>query len=49
AKGLSLPDAVAGAKLYVTHAIRAADDLKIGEGHGPVHHFHALWETSHVN
>ncbi|KND17543.1 hydroxymethylpyrimidine kinase [Pannonibacter phragmitetus] len=49
AKGLSLPDAVAGAKLYVTHAIRAADDLHIGEGHGPVHHFHALWETSHVN
>lgn len=43
AKGLGLADAVAAAKAYLTAAIRAADDLSIGHGHGPVHHFHALW------
>ena len=43
AKGLSLIDAVAEAKAYVTKAIAAADRLDIGKGSGPVHHFHALW------
>ncbi|TPQ49228.1 bifunctional hydroxymethylpyrimidine kinase/phosphomethylpyrimidine kinase [Prosthecomicrobium hirschii] len=43
ARGLPLESAVAEAKAYVTAAIRAADGLKIGRGHGPVHHFHALW------
>ena len=43
ARGLSLRDAVREAKAYVTAAIRAADRLKVGHGHGPVHHFHALW------
>ncbi len=44
AKGLSLGEAVKAGKAYVTAAIRAADRLKIGHGHGPVHHFHALWK-----
>ena len=44
AKGKSLSDAVGAAKDYVTAAIRAADGLRIGSGHGPVHHFHALWK-----
>ena len=43
ARGLPLRDAVREAKAYVTAAIRAADRLKVGHGHGPVHHFHALW------
>ena len=43
ARGLSLRDAVHEAKAYVTDAIRAADRLAVGHGHGPVHHFHALW------
>ena len=43
AKGLSAEVAVAEAKDYVTRAILAADRLAIGHGHGPVHHFHALW------
>ena len=30
------------AKAYVTAAIAAADELRIGKGRGPVHHFHAL-------
>ena len=36
-------EAVVAAKAYVTAAIGAADDLQIGKGRGPVHHFHALW------
>jgi hydroxymethylpyrimidine/phosphomethylpyrimidine kinase len=43
AKGQRLAEAVADAKQYVTEAIRAADELHIGGGHGPVHHFHAWW------
>jgi hydroxymethylpyrimidine/phosphomethylpyrimidine kinase len=43
ARGLSLRDAVREAKAYITAAIRAADRLNVGHGHGPVHHFHALW------
>ena len=43
AKGASLAEAVADAKAYVTAAIAAADELTIGHGHGPVHHFHAWW------
>jgi hydroxymethylpyrimidine/phosphomethylpyrimidine kinase len=43
AKGLDLSEAVREAKAYVTAAIAASDRLKIGHGHGPVHHFHAWW------
>jgi hydroxymethylpyrimidine/phosphomethylpyrimidine kinase len=44
AKGDSLREAVMRAKTYVTAAIAAADELRIGKGRGPVHHFHALWK-----
>jgi hydroxymethylpyrimidine/phosphomethylpyrimidine kinase len=43
AKGQDLAAAVRAAKDYVTAAIAAADRLAIGKGHGPVHHFHAMW------
>jgi hydroxymethylpyrimidine/phosphomethylpyrimidine kinase len=43
AKGASLREAVVAAKAYVTAAIEAADALEIGQGRGPVHHFHVLW------
>ena len=43
AKGASLREAVTSAKAYVTAAIAAADQLHIGKGRGPVHHFHARW------
>jgi len=49
AKGASLRNAVAAAKAYVTAAIAAADQLKIGKGRGPVHHFHALWPRAKTN
>lgn len=31
------------AKSWLAGALWAADRLEIGSGHGPVHHFHALW------
>ncbi|MFB4283342.1 bifunctional hydroxymethylpyrimidine kinase/phosphomethylpyrimidine kinase [Nonomuraea sp. MTCD27] len=37
------PGAVRAAKTYLTEALRAADTLGVGHGHGPVHHFHAIW------
>jgi hydroxymethylpyrimidine/phosphomethylpyrimidine kinase len=43
ARGHGLRDAVREAKAYLTDALRASDRLNVGHGHGPVHHFHALW------
>jgi hydroxymethylpyrimidine/phosphomethylpyrimidine kinase len=41
-----VPSAARGAKNYLTEALRHADELAVGSGHGPVHHFHALWKAS---
>jgi hydroxymethylpyrimidine/phosphomethylpyrimidine kinase len=46
AKGAALDDSVRAAKDYLTAALAAADELAIGHGHGPVHHFHAIWPRS---
>ena len=43
ARGLRLETAVAEAKAYMDRAIRAGADYRLGRGHGPVHHFHAVW------
>lgn len=43
AKGMRPVDAVTAAHGYLQGAIRAADTLSIGSGHGPVHHFHEVW------
>ena len=43
AKGLGLIAAVQDAKTYVTAAIAAADQLKVGHGHGPLNHFFGQW------
>jgi hydroxymethylpyrimidine/phosphomethylpyrimidine kinase len=43
ARGLGLPDAVREAKQYTTAAIAAADQLAIGAGVGPLHHFYRWW------
>ncbi|WP_204745386.1 bifunctional hydroxymethylpyrimidine kinase/phosphomethylpyrimidine kinase [Glycomyces paridis] len=40
ALGHPLPQAVAGAKVYVTEALKAATDWHLGTGPGPVHHHH---------
>jgi hydroxymethylpyrimidine/phosphomethylpyrimidine kinase len=44
ARGLEMEPAVEAAKRYITDAIGHADELTIGRGHGPVHHFFALWQ-----
>jgi len=43
AKGASLREAVTRAKDYITSALQHADELGIGKGRGPVHHFHKWW------
>ena len=42
AQGEPLLAAVEKAKVYISAAIEHADELNIGSGHGPVHHFYAL-------
>lgn len=46
-KGLALPDAVVAAKAYVTAAIAHADQLTVGTGHGPTHHFAQFHDRGH--
>ncbi len=43
-----VPTAIRRAKDYLTGALAAADRLDVGRGHGPVHHFHALWKTGRM-
>ncbi len=43
ARGLDVPAAVARAHGWLQGAIRAAGGLRVGSGHGPVHHFHEWW------
>jgi len=38
-----VPEAVRDAKRWLTEAIRRSDELSVGQGHGPVHHFHNIW------
>ena len=44
AQGMGLEAAVKRAHGYTQGAIAAADRLQVGSGHGPVHHFHAVWQ-----
>lgn len=38
----SLTEAVSKGKAYISAAIAHADELNVGKGHGPVHHFFNL-------
>ncbi len=44
ARGWELTQAVSAAKDYISAAIAAGANYKIGHGHGPVHHFHDFWQ-----
>ncbi len=46
AKGQALAEAVGHAKTYISAAIAAADQIAVGHGHGPVHHFHHWWDRT---
>ncbi len=43
-QGQSIEMAARLAKTYISGAIAAADQLCVGSGHGPVHHFWDLWD-----
>jgi len=46
AHGLDVEQAIQKSKDWLTEAIRHSDELEIGNGSGPVHHFHALWSKT---
>jgi hydroxymethylpyrimidine/phosphomethylpyrimidine kinase len=41
---MEMVEAVRQAKAYLHASLAAADQLDVGKGKGPVHHFHALWK-----
>lgn len=41
-----VPEAARHAKAYLVAAIARSGELEAGSGHGPVHHFHALWKPA---
>ncbi|MCF0253214.1 MAG: bifunctional hydroxymethylpyrimidine kinase/phosphomethylpyrimidine kinase [Duodenibacillus sp.] len=43
ARGDPMEQAVAAAKSYIANALAHADELSVGRGHGPVHHFTGFW------
>jgi len=44
ARGVDIETAVREAKDYITGAIEAGADYRLGSGHGPVHHFYRNWK-----
>lgn len=42
AQGHNMESAIGHAKKYVSEAIAHADELYVGDGHGPVHHFYQM-------
>ena len=44
ARSYNLEDAVKEAKVYLTQALKAGADKKLGDGKGPVMHFYNNWE-----
>ncbi len=44
AQGLPMEESVTEAKKYLTDALKAGADYKLGSGHGPVHHFFSFWK-----
>jgi len=43
ARGDDMETAVRNAKAWISAAIAAADRLDVGQGHGPIHHFHGFY------
>lgn len=46
ARGFALEDAIGRAKAWLTEGLRHADELDVGKGQGPIHHFHHLWSKA---
>lgn len=47
-RGVPPESAAETAKAYLTGCIRAGGRLKVGNGHGPVDHFYAFFQDTHV-
>lgn len=47
AHGATLIEAIAQAKSWLEAALETSSELNVGYGHGPPHHFHALWNEIH--
>jgi hydroxymethylpyrimidine/phosphomethylpyrimidine kinase len=45
-QGFELKQAVGAAKAFLNGALAAADQLEVGQGHGPPHHFYQFWPKS---
>ena len=45
AQGKTLVQAIEAAKHYLTAALAQSGRLRVGRGHGPVHHLHPLWPS----
>ena len=45
AQGEELEKAVLKAKTYIEDALKTGAGFKIGQGHGPVHHYYHYWDT----
>jgi hydroxymethylpyrimidine kinase/phosphomethylpyrimidine kinase len=45
AQGEGLEPAIEKAKAYITNALAGSMDWSLGQGPGPVHHFHASWPS----
>lgn len=43
-KGFELAEAVNKAEAYLHGALAKGADYSLGQGHGPVHHFHQVWQ-----
>lgn len=43
ASDLGLEEAIRTSKAWLTESIRRADELDVGAGNGPIHHFAGLW------
>ena len=46
--GEGWPTAVASARAWLRESLEAADELQVGSGSGPVHHFAGLWARGSV-
>jgi hydroxymethylpyrimidine/phosphomethylpyrimidine kinase len=46
ARGEGIEAAVEAARTYMQAAIVAGAGYELGHGHGPVHHFHAMWQET---
>ena len=44
ARGYSLSESAKMAKEYISGAIKAGAEYEIGDGHGPIYHFHKFWK-----